>query len=367
MAWNMVINSRDTTPSFTKGDIQFHKELPENFELECPVCFEILIDEPHLAACCGRHFCRNCSIKLKPLWTGKSSKRNKSYSSSAYSCPVCKAISPNFNLVRDKSHDRILGAQVVYCTHYKAKIDSDDDTDSVPGCNWEGELKDLAQHLGKECFYVDVTCPHFGCGVRVCRSDLTKHTTEDCTQRPYDCEHCGLKGTFNSIHNKHHSVCHLYPILCPQNCDTPSFPRSQVSSHLEYNCPLTPVNCIYKPLGCSEKPKRNELEAHLSTSHHSILVTAYQRISDDLNRSQEEFRESLGSLEKKHNSLGSKHESLNSMHDDLKRSHTKLEKKFNMLLADHKILVMKIKILNRTVYVVIFVILVVCLSYFFRE
>ena len=360
MAANVIVSTDiNSNQSFAKGDIQFQKELPENFELECPVCFEILIDEPHLAACCGRHFCRNCSIKLKPLWTGKSSsKRNKSHS-----CPMCKAISPNFNLVRDKSHDRMLGAQVVYCTN-KATINNDDDDTNSVGCNWEGELKDLVQHLGKDCPYVDVTCPHFGCGVRVWRSGLTKHTTEDCTQRPYDCEHCGLKGTFNSIHNKHHSVCHLYPILCPLNCDTPSFPRSQVSSHLENDCPLTPVNCIYKPLGCSEKPKRNELEGHLSTPHHSILVTAYQRITDDLNRSQEEFRKSLGSLEKEHNSLRSRHKSLNSMHDNLIWSHAQLEKNLNRLSSDHEILVKKFKIL---VYVVIFVILFACLSYVFRE
>ncbi|XP_011405981.1 PREDICTED: TNF receptor-associated factor family protein DDB_G0272340-like [Amphimedon queenslandica] len=343
----------------TKGDIQFQKELPENFDLECPVCFEILIQEPYLSECCGRHFCGNCSMKLRPLWTGKSSKRNKSYS-----CPICKSMGTRFNLVRDKSHDRILGAQVIYCTN-KATIINDDDSDSVPGCNWEGELRDLVQHLDKDCPYVDVTCPHLGCGVKVCRSDLTKHTTEDCIERPYDCKYCGLKGTFNYIHNMHHSVCHLYPIRCPLYCDTPNFPRSQVNHHLERDCPLSPVNCIYKPLGCSEKPKRNKLETHLSTPHHGILVTAYQRITDNLKRSQDEFRESLGSLEKKYNSLKSGHDSLNFMHEDLKRSHAQLEKNFKRLSSDHKILYRKFKILNRIVYVVIFVILIAFLGFVF--
>ena len=257
-----------------------------------------------------------------------------------------------FNLVRDKSHDRILGAQVIYCTN-KAAIIDDDDSDNVQGCNWEGELKDLIQHLDKDCPYADVTCPHFGCGVRVWRSDLAKHTTEDCTERPYDCKYCGLKGTFSFIHNSHYSVCHLYPIVCPLNCDVPSVPRSLVIRHLECDCPLSPVHCTYKPLGCSEEPKRNELEAHLSTPHHSILVTAYQRITDDLKRSQDQFRDSLGSLEKKHNSLKSGHDSLKLRHEDLKRSHAQLETNLTKLESDLKILVRKFKILVCVVIIIV--------------
>ena len=333
--------------SFTRGDIQFQKELPENFEIDCPVCLELLIDEPHLAECCGRHFCGKCSNRLKP--PAKSSSRRSSYSKSV-SCPMCKSTSPRFNLVRDKSHDRTLGNEVVYCVNKKLLSNVDND-DIVEGCDWAGELNYLKTHLSKVCPCVDVLCPYYCDAGMMKRRDMVEHTEHHCSERPYTCEHCGLEGTFSSI-NKHYSKCSFYPIPCPLNCDISSIPRSEVDAHLKENCPLQPLECIYKNLGCKEKPLRKDLEEHQSKSHHSVLVTSYEKLTETLESSKEEMRERIQSLE-------SKHKSLQSRHEDLSDCHAKLQKEHNNLGSDHKKLLKKFKRQSKILYGLVFFVFIV--------
>lgn len=143
--------------SFTAKDIQFQKELPENFELECPICFEILINEPYLAACCGRHYCGSCTHKI--------------LNSGSNRCPLCNSDARrNFTIVRDLSHDRSLKSQLVYCTNRSE------------GCHWSKELKHLQAHLTNSCPYVTVKCPKcFQGGIKRC--DLKDHSENLCSRR----------------------------------------------------------------------------------------------------------------------------------------------------------------------------------------
>ena len=302
-----------------RGGIQFQKELPENFEIDCPVCLELLIEEPHLAECCGRHFCGKCSNRLKPPPAKYSSWRS-SYSKS-FSCPICKSTSPRFNLVRDKSHDRTLGNELVYCVNKKLLSNVDND-DSVDGCDWVGELNYLKTHLSKVCPCVDVLCPY--CDAGMMKRDMVEH----------------------------YSKCLFYPISCPLNCDISSIPRSEVDAHLKENCPLQPVECIYKNLGCKEKPLRKDLEEHQSKSHHSVLVTSYEKLTENLESSKVNMRERIRLLESKHESLRSRHEYLNDCH-------TKLQKDHNNLGSDYMRLQEKFMRQSKILYYLVLFVLIV--------
>ena len=50
---------------FTKGELTFVKELPEHVEIECPICFLVMLEDPHLTSCCGHHFCGTCIKTVK--------------------------------------------------------------------------------------------------------------------------------------------------------------------------------------------------------------------------------------------------------------------------------------------------------------
>ena len=71
------------------------------------------------------------------------------------------------------------------------------------GCHWMGELGTLKKHLEADsgCGFVIVECPKKSHDVfgTIKRKDLHVHLTELCYHRPYQCEFCGLKDTYEAI------------------------------------------------------------------------------------------------------------------------------------------------------------------------
>ena len=105
----------------------------------CPVTFAVLL-EPYQTRCCGNHLSKEAYQRLQ----GKP-------------CPVCK--DENLLAMDDKYLKRKVMSLKVRCPH------------EAEGCEWEGELGSLEQHLNTnscegECGYVDVDCP-YACGERV--------------------------------------------------------------------------------------------------------------------------------------------------------------------------------------------------------
>ena len=45
------------------------------------------------------------------------------------------------------------------------------------GCQWEGELRNLEEHLAKDCGYVEVGCEFqaVGCDTKLLRKDVASH------------------------------------------------------------------------------------------------------------------------------------------------------------------------------------------------
>ena len=239
---------------YTKDELTFVEEPPKLLELECPICLQVMLNDPHLVSCCGHHFCGPC---IKKIQEDKGS------------CPVCKQL--DYQAMVDKSTQRNINGLHVYCINNKE------------GCKWKGELKDLSSHLqqGKregECQYVRVCCKHrcslnssllssvyVQCEFKDHRWKVSKHETNDCLYRPYICKYCGCKEIYGVISGIHYLlVCTKYPVVCPNNCKQSKIPRHQLKDHLDTSCPLQPVECEYSWAGCEVKFKREDYHKHCS-------------------------------------------------------------------------------------------------------
>ena len=149
----------------------------------CQICTGVLRD-PHLAVCCGQHFCESYLNK----WFKKQGKT---------SCPHCRAKGESFNHVINKGLRSEINQLTVKCVNHSE------------GCEWTGELGEIEYHLESDdgCGFVTVTCPN-KCSIlkltshhksrqrlkgkaryhTMKRKDLDEHLTNECYLRPYQCK-----------------------------------------------------------------------------------------------------------------------------------------------------------------------------------
>ena len=234
--------------------------------LNCHICTKVL-REPHLAVCCGQHFCESCLNE----WFKKQRKE---------SCPHCRAEGEAFNHVIHKGLRSEVNQLEIKCSNHGE------------GCEWRGELGALKPHLESDCGcgLVIVECPN-KCRVSrfkgVCtmkRKDLDQHLTQSCYLRPYQCEFCGLKDTYEAITGKgatrkkkgytsHQATCPEVPVTCPNSCGSQGVKRKDMDSHRE-KCPYEPVKCHFAEAGCKENIPRHQLESHMTSNQqqHLLLV-----------------------------------------------------------------------------------------------
>ena len=144
--------------------------------LECPVCL-LTFRDPHVISCCGNEFCQLCIERVQR--EGKA-------------CPLCNE--PNFTTLLHKKLVREVNALVVRCTQKEM------------GCEWEGELGQVEQHLSpgaglsssSGCDYVIVECS-FQCGAHLQRRIVGEHEMESCPKRPIEMQVASLMRKFEVI------------------------------------------------------------------------------------------------------------------------------------------------------------------------
>ena len=230
---------------FSKEELSFVEEIPKQIEIECPICLKILVN-PHLVSCCGHHFCEDCIERVDLC--------NRP-------CPMCKE--KEYKSFIDKKCLRIINELQVYCTN-KEK-----------GCQWKGELKNLSTHLNKrkkvgECQYEEVKC-RYECNEGVQRQNLKHHEETECKKRPLTCQYCNTSSTYHSI-TEHYKKCLQYPVLCPNQCTAHEMPQGSVTDHVDNECPLQPVDCVFSWAGCKEKPLRKDIELHTTDTKHMMIL-----------------------------------------------------------------------------------------------
>ena len=199
----------DTLPKYLKQDYDFVEEPPQ--EYFCPVTFELLRD-PKQTECCGHHLSGNVVTRLQ--LEGKP-------------CPLCTC--PNFAVTNDKYFKRKVEELKVLCPHKQN------------GCKWEGELGNSDQHA------------------------------KSCPERPWQCQYCDFRGTYDVGITNHLPSCTKYPELCPNQCDIGAVPRCDMEKHLT-ECPLQLVECEFAQAGCCEKIPRQDLSRHMEEGFQCHLL-----------------------------------------------------------------------------------------------
>ena len=110
---------------------------------------------------------------------------------------------------------------------------------------------------------VRVRCPHreSGCDWVSKVKNLNEHANS-CSKRPWECEYCAFKCTYEDGREDHWLTCRKYPEPCPNGCEVGSVERCNMEQHRSV-CPLEPVACEMMEFGCSAMVARKDLAAHM--------------------------------------------------------------------------------------------------------
>ena len=258
--------------------------------LNCNICAKVLRD-PHLAVCCGQHFCESCLNK----WFTRQGKE---------SCPHCRFQGEGFHHVINKGLRSEVNQLKIKCSNHGE------------GCQWTGELGTLKQHLESDngCDFVMVVCPN-KCKsiidpfrVKIMRRrDLADHLARFCYLRPYQCEFCGLKNTYEAITGNnfevnikfnedvycgHQAECPDVPLTCPNKCGVKKIKRKDMEGH-RTQCPQELVECPFAEAGCKVNVRR-QLEDHITTSlqqHLMLLMVDRERLKREWKEMKTELNE----------------------------------------------------------------------------
>ena len=251
-------------------ECQFVEKPPKAFQSECPVCL-LVLREPYQATCCGYAFCRECIEKVQ--------QNNKL-------CPCCN---DTFDTFQDKRLKRSLYEFKVQCTNKQQ------------GCQWEGELGQLDNHLNinptkdkqlEGCQFSKVECLY--CSGLSLRSRIQIHQSYVCPKRPFSCQYCkDFNSNYEDVTNNHWPVCGYYPLPCPNKCGE-FFQRQNLESHITNDCPLTIIDCEFQHVGCEVRLPRKEMPTHLQESvvqHTSLHALSYKRVVANVGRLEDENKE----------------------------------------------------------------------------
>ena len=238
--------------------------------LICQICTKVL-REPHLAVCCGQHFCESCLNKWFDQQRGKQS------------CPHCRTEGEAFHHVINKGLRSEISQLKIRCSNLGQ------------GCQWTGEQGTLRAHLESEsgCGFVMVECPNkclnfLGDATNtMLRKEIKNHLAHNCYLRPYQCEFCGLNDTYEAITggdyitsliidrdlSGHQATCPEAPLTCPNECGSENIKRKDMDGHRS-KCPQEPVECPFAEAGCDGILLRCQLEDHMTSSiqQHLMIV-----------------------------------------------------------------------------------------------
>ena len=179
----------------------------------CPVTFELLTDPQQTSNCCGNHLSRATADRLQR--EGKP-------------CPMCGHWP--LHTTNDAFFRRQVMALKVRCSN------------KALGCEWVGGLGELEEHVKVGsvegmCEYVNVACP-CECGEQIQRRSLGVHKSDNCGKRPFTCQYCSHKSTYEEVTRDHWPQCQKYPLKCPNKCCEEDIERHFLKRHLNQDCPL---------------------------------------------------------------------------------------------------------------------------------
>ena len=138
------------------------------------------------------------------------------------------------------------------------------------GCPWTGHLCFEPEHQNT-CEFEVVSCIK-GCGTDAQRRHMESHLQENCSLREMKCIFCELSVTAAELPT-HQESCLDYPVVCPHGCEL-TLLRKEVEEH-STACPELLVPCPFADAGCNQCVKRKDLSSHIASSvvDHLLLVS----------------------------------------------------------------------------------------------
>ena len=220
-----------------------------------------------VTTCCGESFCHACIADTQEQ--GKP-------------CPECeKTDFTFFELVKNQKR---IDCLQVYC-NLKER-----------GCGWSGTLEQLDTHLDPDqdnCQYVDTKCP-LNCHMTIPKNKVEQHVAHHCAKRPYVCQHCNFKATYEEVVDKHLPECKYVPLQCPNLCGV-TFERDFMEDHMKM-CRLQEVGCEFSGVGCEGRFIREDQEEHTrQNSQKHLTLTASLAVD-----TKEQLQQKLPEQDKKH-------------------------------------------------------------------
>lgn len=132
----------------------------------------------------------------------------------------------------------------------------------------------MQEHTQKQCDYAKVGCRYFGrgCAATMLRKENSEHEQMYCIFRDVACpQGCGKVMEWRECSDHFLLTCPRTLVDCQVKCGS-LVERSHLFEHMN-ECPLKPLPCPYRSLGCTLQHvlRRPELEEHMAISIHAHL------------------------------------------------------------------------------------------------
>ena len=236
-------------------------------DLYCKKC-TLVARRLTITNCCGESFCHTCIAD-------KQEQGNP--------CPACGE--KNFTTFEQVKNQKRISCLRVYCSMKER------------GCDWSGTLEQLDTHLEPDqdnCQYVDTKCP-LNCQQSIPRNKVEQHVAQHCAKRPYVCQHCNFKATYEEVVDAHLPECKYVPLQCPNRCGV-TFERDFMEDHMK-TCRLEEVGCEFSGVGCEGRFRREDQEEHTrQNSQKHLTLTASLAVE-----TKEQLQQKLLEQDEKHN------------------------------------------------------------------
>ena len=209
------------------------------------------------------------------------------------------------------------------------------------GCGWSGTLEQLDTHLDPDqddCQYVDTKCP-LDCQQAISKNKVEQHVAQHCAKRPYVCQHCNFKATYEEVVDKHLPECKYVPLQCPNRCGV-TFERDFMEDHMKM-CHLEDVECEFSGVGCDGRFRREDQEDHTrQNSQKHLTLTA--SLAVETREQLQEYREIEQNLKQKldvqEQKLKVQEQNLDELYQKVKEQDLKLkEQDLNRKKQDQKL------------------------------
>ena len=245
-------------------------------DLYCKKC-TLVARRLTITNCCGESFCHTCIAD-------KQEQGNP--------CPACGE--KNFTTFEQVKSQKRINCLRVYCSMKER------------GCDWSGTLEQLDTHLDPDqdnCQYVDTKCP-LNCQQSIPRNTVEQHVAQHCAKRPYVCQHCNFKATYEEVVDTHLPECKYVPLQCPNRCGV-TFERDFMEDHMK-TCHLEEVGCEFSGVGCDGRFRREDQEEHTrqNSQKHltltaSLAVETKEQLQQKLLEQDEKHKEEREKLKQK--------------------------------------------------------------------